>query len=211
LHVQLDLATGDVQLINTSREALAHAKVDADVYALDGKLLLHRDATLDAPSDDVTQALHLDLAPLLGDTTVLVHLALHGRDGALLSQNLYWRAASDAGYRALNSLANANVTLTAEEASADTAQPGRSVVVHLKNTSTVAALNTKLTVFDVTGVAEAEVLPAFYSDNYISLLPGEQRTVTIEMPRAASQQVIRVRLRGWNLMPASADIGHAVR
>jgi hypothetical protein len=206
LHVQLDLATGDVQLINTSREAIAQAKVDADVYALDGKLLLHRDATVDAASDDVTQALHLELAPLLGDTTVLVHLALHGRDGALLSQNLYWRAASDAGYRALNTLAKADVALTVKDAAATA---GRSITVHLKNTSAVAALNSKLTVFYAGGTEEAEILPAFYSDNYISLLPGEERTVTIEMPRAASQQVIRVRLRGWNVTPASAEIGPA--
>ncbi|HUY80614.1 MAG TPA: hypothetical protein VMU92_02720 [Acidobacteriaceae bacterium] len=31
------------------------------------------------------------------DTTVLVHLALHARSGKLLSENFYWRAASDAG------------------------------------------------------------------------------------------------------------------
>jgi beta-galactosidase/beta-glucuronidase len=216
LHVQLDLATGDVQLINTTRETLAQAKVDADVYALDGKLLLHREAMLDAAVDDVTQALHLDLAPLLGDTTVLVHLALRGREGALLSENLYWRAASDAGYLALDSLASANVTLAAEEAPASAAESGRSgrsIVVHLKNTSAVAALNSKLTVFYVSSGSsnpeESEILPAFYSDNYISLLPGEQRTVTIELPRADSRGAIRVRLRGWNVTPASADVGQA--
>jgi hypothetical protein len=203
LHVQLDLATGDVQLIDTSREALAQARVDADVYALDGKLMLHRDAIVDAASDDVTQALHLDLAPLLGDTTVLVHLELHAREGALLSQNLYWRAASDAGYRALNALAKADVQLTVEEVAAT---PGRSITVCLKNTSIVAALNSKLTVFYAGAAEEDEVLPAFYSDNYISLLPGEQRTVTIDLPRADSSRAIRVRLRGWNVKPASADV-----
>lgn len=203
LHVQLDLATGDVRVINTSREGLAKAKVDADVYALDGKLLLHRDATLDAASDDVTQALHLDLAPLLGDTTVLVHLALHGRDGVLLSQNLYWRAASDAGYRALNALAKANVALAVEDPAA---RSGRSITVHLKNTSAVAALNSKLTLLYAGGAEEAEVLPAFYSDNYISLLPGEQRTVIVDLPGAESKRAIRVRLRGWNVTPASTEI-----
>jgi hypothetical protein len=217
LHVQLDLATNDVHVINTTRNPLPRAKVYADVYALDGKLLLHREATLDATSDDVTQALHLDLAPLLGDTTVLVHLALHSRDGALLSENLYWRAASDAGYRALNSMASADVALTVEDASAPAGSPGRSIIVPLKNTSAVAALNIKLTAVytrNTSGesaeggaIEEPEVLPAFYSDNYISLLPGEQRTVTIDLPRADSKRAIRVRLRGWNLTPAIADVG----
>ncbi|WP_263374852.1 glycosyl hydrolase 2 galactose-binding domain-containing protein [Granulicella aggregans] len=200
LHVQLDLATNDVQVINTTREALQNAKVDADIYALDGKLLLHRDATLDAPANDVEQALHLDLAPLLGNTTVLVHLALHRPDRTLLSQNLYWRAASDTGYRALNSLAASALTLTAVETSAPS---GRSIKVHLKNTSAVAALSSKLTTFYDDG---SEVLPAFYSDNYISLLPGEERTVTIDLPRADKKQAIRVKLRGWNVTPASAEL-----
>ena len=201
LHVQLDLATNDIQVINTTREALLNAKVDADVYALNGKLLLHHDATVGAPANDVKQALHLDLAPLLGDTTVLVHLALHGPDGMLLSQNLYWRAASDAGYLALTTLAASALTLTAEESS--TVQ-GRAIKVHLKNTSAVAALNSKLTTFYAAD--GSEVLPAFYSDNYISLLPGEERTVTIELPQASKKQAIQVKLRGWNVTPASADL-----
>jgi hypothetical protein len=216
LHVQLDLATGDVQLINTTRDPLRGARVDADVYALDGKPLLHREATLDAPADDATQALRLDLAPLLGDTTVLVRLALRGRDGAPLSENLYWRAASDAGYRALNSLPNADVALLAESAPAKAASPGRSILVHLKNRSAVAALNAKLTAVyesaepgNAAAEEEPEVLPAFYSDNYISLLPGEQRAVTIDLPRADGKRAIRVKLRGWNLKPASADVGLA--
>jgi hypothetical protein len=215
LHVQLDLATSDVQLINTTRETLPQARVDADVYALNGKLLLHREATLDAASDDVTLAMRLDLAPLLGDTTVLVHLELHGRDGAPLSQNLYWRAASDAGYRALNSLAQADVTILVDEAPAPAGPPGRSILVHLKDTSVVAALNTKLTVLYAPSTSgateESEILPAFYSDNYISLLPGEQRTVTVDLPKADSKRAIQVKLRGWNLAPASASVGRTGR
>jgi hypothetical protein len=207
LHVQLDLATNDVQLINTSREPLHQGKVDADVYALDGKLLLHREATVDAAMDDVTQGLHLDLAPLLGDTTVLVHLALHGRDGALLSQNLYWRAASDAGYRALDTLAKADVKLGVEEMSAVTGVSGRAIKVHLTNTSSVAALNTKLTL--VHADDGSEVLPAFYSDNYLSLLPGEQRDVTVDLPRTDGKRALRVKLRGWNVAPAAVEVGHA--
>jgi hypothetical protein len=200
LHVQLDLATNEVEVINTSRAALRGAKVDADVYSLGGKLLLHRDAVVDAASDDVTGVMRLELAPLLSDTTVLVHLAMRGGDGALVSENLYWRAASDAGYRALDSMAKAQLGVTAEEA-------GRSIVVQLKNGTGVAALNVKLTAVDrSTG---AEMLPAFYSDNYVSLLPGERRSVTIELPKVESARGMRVKLRGWNLADASVEVGAA--
>jgi hypothetical protein len=206
VHVQLDLATNDVQVINTTRDALPQVKADADVYSLDGKLLLHRDATLDAATDDVTPALHIDLAPLLGDTTVFVHLALHAQDGALLSQNFYWRAASDAGYRALDTMAPAHVTLSAHQISATELANGRRIEVRLKNTSTVAALNAKL----VTARAAdgSEILPAFYSDNYVSLLPGEERTITIDLPEMDAKQPLRLNIRGWNVVQASVDVAH---
>jgi hypothetical protein len=204
LHVQLDLATDDVQVIDTTREPLRQAKVEADIYALDGKPLLHRETTLDAPMDDATRAFHLDLAPLMGDTTVFVHLALRASDGSLLSQNLYWRAASDAGYRALDGLAKARVTLAARRTASAEAADGARIEVTLKNTSAGFALNAKLVVSNAADGAEA--LPAFYSDNYLSLLPGEERKVTIDLPGADPKQPLSVALRGWNIAPTSIRV-----
>lgn len=200
LHVQLDLATNDVEVINTSRASLQGATVNADVYSLDAKLLLHREAKLDAVADDVTAAMRLDLAPLLGDTTVLVHLSLRDADGKPLSENLYWRAASDAGYRALDAMAKANLGVAAKAY-------GKSIAVELKNDGKVAALNVKLTVVDASG--ESEILPAFYSDNYISLLPGQRRNVTIDMPRAETAAGVRLLMRGWNMTPVSEAVEQA--
>jgi hypothetical protein len=200
LHVQLDLATNDVEVINTSRASLQGATVNADVYSLDAKLLLHREAKLDAVADDVTAAMRLDLAPLLGDTTVLVHLSLRDADGKPLSENLYWRAASDAGYRALDAMAKANLGVAAKAY-------GKSIAVELKNDGKVAALNVKLTVVDASG--ESEILPAFYSDNYISLLPGQRRNVTIDMPRAETAAGVRLLMRGWNITPVSEAVEQA--
>ncbi len=51
--------------------------------------------------------------------------------------------------------------------------------VTLRNTGQVAALENKLTLMHADGT---EVLPAYYSDNYVSLLPGEERVVTISLP-----------------------------
>jgi hypothetical protein len=200
LHVQLDLATNAVQVINTTRAALAGASVDADVYSLEGKVLLHREAKVEAAADDVTEAMRLELAPLLGDTTVLVKLALRGGDGKVVSDNLYWRAASDAGYRALDGMAKADVAVTAEAAGA----AGRAIVVRLKNGGSVAALQVKLTVVDAGG---AEVLPAFYSDNYVSLLPGEAREVRVEVPKVGGVGGLRVKVRGWNLGDGVVGVG----
>ena len=41
------------------------------------------------------------------------------------------------------------------------------------------------------------ILPAYYSDNYVSLLPGEERTVNVTFP--AGEEKPEIGLRGWNL------------
>jgi beta-mannosidase len=58
----------------------------------------------------------------------------------------------------------------------------------------------------------ARVLPVFYSDNYVSLLPGERRTITIE---AAAKDLggdrPLVTLDGWNVTTTARDIGADAR
>jgi hypothetical protein len=75
------------------------------------------------------------------------------------------------------------------------------VSVTLANAGSAPALNGKLTLVDAKG---GRVLPAYYADNYISLLPGERRTVEIRYPGPARAGAA-VELRGWNVSPAKAE------
>ena len=43
-----------------------------------------------------------------------------------------------------------------------------------------------------------QVLPAYFGDNYVSLLPGETRTIEIRYPTAKASSA-SVTLRGWNV------------
>ena len=47
------------------------------------------------------------------------------------------------------------------------------------------------------------MLPVYYADNYISLLPGETRQVDIAVPVG---HPARVGLRGWNVVPATGEV-----
>lgn len=46
------------------------------------------------------------------------------------------------------------------------------------------------------------LLPAYYSDNYVSLLPGESRQIEIRGPSAGQLRNAGVQLRGWNVPAA---------
>jgi hypothetical protein len=192
VHVQLDLSTYSVAVVNTTGAAAGGLTVRADVYSLENKVLLHREEKKDAAANAVGEAFKLELGPLMGDGVVLVKLGLVDTSGAVVSENFYWLGASSAAYRKLNRIGTATVAVAAR------AEKGR-VVVSLKNTGSVAALETKLTLLKTDGT---RVLPAYYSDNYVSLLPGETRQIAIESASGATQ----VGVRGWNVGTAVVSV-----
>ncbi|MGA7914128.1 MAG: sugar-binding domain-containing protein, partial [Candidatus Acidiferrales bacterium] len=201
LHIQLDLSNYEVAVVNTTAAAAAGLSLDASVYSLGNKLLLHHQEQKDAGADAVTDGFKLDLGSVMGDDVVLVKLELHGADGKLVSQNLYWLAEESPSYRELGRLPN--VTLSA---SADAARTGDTVGVHvrLQNNGNAVALQNKLTL--VNSSDGSRILPAYYSDNYVSLLPGETREIEIEYPAAAAKGAAQVAMRGWNLVPQTIHV-----
>jgi hypothetical protein len=192
-HVQLDLSDYSVAAVNTTTEAQPGVTITANVYSLDNKSLLQHQEQRDLAANAVTAGFKLDLAPLMGNGVVLVKLEMRNSAGQLLSANLYWLGATGASYRQLNQLPGA--TITASARMSRTGDTGK-VVVQLQNKGVAAALQTKLTLVNADG---SRILPAYYSDNYVSLLPGESREVEIEYPASAASGQPHVNLRGWNL------------
>ena len=195
LHVQLDLSNYDVAIVNTTNDAQTGLTVVADVYSLDNKLRLHHEEKRDAPADVTTDGFNLDLAPLLSsEQIVLVNLQLRDASGTILSRNLYWLGAQNSSYRRLNHLAAATLSATASSTrDGDNVR----VLVLLRNTGTVASLENKLTL--VNAGDGSRILPAYYTDNYVSLLPGESREIEIEYPAKSATGAPQLTLRGWNL------------
>ncbi|MDE1149873.1 MAG: beta galactosidase jelly roll domain-containing protein [Azospirillaceae bacterium] len=200
LHVQLNLPDNGITVVNNTREARKGLSLRTRAYTVEGKQLLDKSQAVDAPADAATLVQHLDLAAdIQANGLVMVELLLSDANGTL-SQNVYWRANDDAGNRRLNDLSPQPVTIAAT-----TEKAGEEVRVRvtLANTGGVPALMGKLTLLNADGT---RLLPAYASDNYISLMPGEQRQVTIAYPAAAAHGQPQVALRGWNIQPATAPV-----
>lgn len=103
-----------------------------------------------------------------------LRLRLTGADGALLSENLYWRGARALDYRELDALPP--VTLTTK-VSRSRAGDEQLLTAQVTNAGPAAAFAIRLQVIDSrTG---RRVLPLFASDNYFTLMQGETRPVTV--------------------------------
>ncbi len=201
LHAQLDLSNYDVAVINTTPTTAPGMTLSARVYALDNRLLLSRDLALDARANATTPAFQLELAPLFSKSTVLVKLELKNSTGEIVSKNVYWLAAEDQDYRALTRLPQTPLTATA---TATHTKDELQLHVHLQNTGTAAALQSKLTLENASD--GSRILPAYFSDNYVSLLPGESTDVDITAPADQVHGAAKVALRGWNVMPATIQV-----
>ena len=190
VHAQLNLADNSVDLINLG-DARSF-KVEVRVVSLDGKVLSDQTNQIEAAANDRTPVGKPDLDKLAEGHTVLVILKVTDSAGAPVSDNLYWWAKDEASLRELNGLPQATLTSSATVAT-DGAE--RKASVKIANSGSAPALLVKLTLKDA--ATGARILPAYYSENYVSLLPGEERTITVEYPVGQGKPAIG--LRGWNL------------
>jgi glycosyl hydrolase family 2/Ig-like domain-containing protein len=202
VHVQLDLSNYDVAVVNTTNEARTGLSIAASVYSLDNKLLLHHEEKKDMVADAVMDGFKLELAPLLTpDAVVLVKLELRNSSGDMVSENFYWLGSESSSYRRLNRLPGASVAVTAKSTRAG---DDIHLQVELRNTGTVVSLEDKLTVMNASD--GSRILPAYYSDNYVSLLPGESREIEITYPAKSANGSAQLGLRGWNLASQTVQI-----
>jgi beta-galactosidase/beta-glucuronidase/uncharacterized Zn-binding protein involved in type VI secretion len=200
VHIQLNLPDNALMVINTTRQDLAGLTAKVRVTDLAGRTLLQNEQHLASPANAATPAGKVDLDPLMANgTMVLVSMELTEANSALLSRNLYWRGRDPSAYRALNAMPAAAINLKAVSGAPQGAD--RPLTLTLTNTGKTPALAIKLTVLDKAG---ARVLPAYFEDNYVSLMPGETRTISVRVP--ANAKPASIAIRGWNTPESAAKI-----
>jgi hypothetical protein len=201
LHVQMNLPDYKVIVVNSDPYTAPRLEVRAHVTSLDNRTLADRAVVITANSNGIADAFMLDLAPLLGGGPVLVELTALNDAGVIVSRSMYWQAKQPSDYRALNAMPQVTVHATVRAAPAESAE--HAAAIDLVNSEHTAAIETKLTLFDETG---RQVLPAYFSDNYVSLLPGETRRIIAHYPADAAHGRITVKLRGWNVRPTAVTM-----
>ena len=206
VHIQFNESTsamgGHVQVINNRPEPVADAVAHVAVYNLDGSLAYEHEMKLTAEPDAAT-----DLGPIDFPATVsavhFVKLELRDKTGQLLSSNFYWHAQPDRqdDLTALNQLPMVTLTATVRR------DNNEQLSVTLNNPGPNIALMAHVQLRHKSG---KRVLPVYYSDNYVSLVPGEGTTITVgaELGDDVPEQVL-VLVDGWNVTVKPASFAGA--
>jgi hypothetical protein len=207
LHVQLNLPDNKLVVLNTTRDDHPGMTVETKIVGLDNAPLFTRTDKLDAKANRKTDLADVPLSSILAQHgAVLVELTLKDGGGSEADRNFYWRGKDEAAYRSLDQLAQTPLQMTA----AAPVRDGDDMLIRvtLANQSQVPALEAKLTLVQKNG---KPVLPAYYEDNYVSLLPGERRTINIRYAASTPADAATLNLRGWNVEPQSVKAGVSIR
>jgi hypothetical protein len=211
VHAQLDLPDFRLTVVNTTREPKRSLRLRSRVVSLENRVLLERVDKIDAPADDVVTLEPLNLKrEMEKERVVLVELTLTDSNGKQLSSNTYWESQADEDLTRLSNLPNQPLELSANAAQAPGPGPGPGqqspegaiVRITLQNRGRTPALLAKVTLLNAAG---QRVLPAYYSDNYVTLLPGESRDIDATCP-AEGSECKKVSVAGWNVAPATVEV-----
>lgn len=122
---------------------------------------------------------------------VFLSLRLVNTKKETLSDNLYWLPDAEGKYSGLNSMAAANIDVKVSQT-----EKGKVSVTLTNPAKNPVAFFNRLALVDP--VSKKRILPVFYDDNYISVLPGEQKTVVMDYTTTGHAAPL-VSLEGWNV------------
>jgi len=181
-----------VYVVNHKMEAF-RGSVHADVYDFNMKKLFSTKQTINASQEASTEiGVEIPRYPDSPEGVYFLKLRLVDNIGAQISDNFYWIPTHEslAGLEKLQ-----EVPLE------------YSIVFRTEGNETVGTVTvtnpTRQLAFFVRAVLEnmadrTEVLPVFWSDNYISLLPGESQILEVRvLTKHISGQIPVIRLQGW--------------
>ncbi|HOT54112.1 MAG TPA: discoidin domain-containing protein [Bacteroidales bacterium] len=174
LHIQWNPVYHDIEVVNLHAGLHEGIRAHAQIINTDGSVQWEKDTLVNSNEDSTVKCFGLEFPQTLSDVH-FIKLTLYGND-RILSENFYWRGLEEGNLKALHNLPKVSLdSKTKREKAGDQWK----LTTTLVNTSETPCLMVRL---KVTGNKNGErILPVFFSDNYVSLMPGESRTITMTL------------------------------
>ena len=202
---------GDKNIYINNDHLKAHKNLKAKIQVLDAesKVIYNKELSTSVGANTATLAHKM---PALDNLTSLyfVSLVLEDETGQEISRNFYWLSTKDdvmdweattwvhtpnkafADMKALRSLPRAEVNVSHHFVNTK----GEAEVTLTNNSKNIAFL---IELAFVDKASQLTLLPAFWSDNYLSLLPGETRTITYNPGAPTTSDQLELQVKGYNV------------
>jgi exo-1,4-beta-D-glucosaminidase len=221
LHIQYSYDDNSIAVVNSTYEKASGLTVTAKLYDISLEPRFSMQVQTDVDVDAVRKVLTLPAGSFNPvSPAYFVALELQSSDGKIVSRNFYWLSSKPNTYEwtkttyrftpvssyedltALQTLPDANVEATG---SLLPGPDGPVAHVLLKNSSDHLAFQIRLGIRK--SGQNADILPVFWDDNYIELMPGESRELTARyLPDAPVFGGAELTISGWNVAPATIPL-----
>jgi hypothetical protein len=193
IHIQWNMLSDTIEVVNYHAGNIPGLTAKVEIINLDGSVKWEKTASLDSPEDSMVPCFEMEYPEGL-DSTHFLRLKLL-KDIEILSENFYWRGLQEYNYKALRTLPEVKM-----ESTTQFKRQGDKwyLTTKLTNPSEYPVIMVRLKV--VRTNTRDRILPVIYSDNYVSLMPGEQRTIIMELENAdARGEKPAVVIEGFNV------------
>jgi mannosylglycoprotein endo-beta-mannosidase len=207
LHVMYNPVDSMVTLVNNGFETKRDMMLVVDAYDMAGKKTPVTQVIVEINPSSSKRYLPINgLVKQLGKQQgMFLSLQLQDLNKRVISNNFYWLPDAKGEYSGLQRMAKTTVGVTAKQTTS-----GKIAVTLTNPANAPVAFFNRLAL--VNPKTQKRILPVFYSDNYVSVLPGESKTVTLDYTPSPEVPAPVVSLEGWNvakqLVPVASGPAH---
>lgn len=198
VHVMYNPTDGMVTIVNNSFSAQRDLMLSVRFYDISGKDSFVTQVFTYVEPSSVKRILSVkELKDKLAkDMGVFLSLQLLDEKKQVVSDNFYWLPDETGGYTGLQSLPKAPLKVKATSIGKGKVQ----VTLNNDENMPVAFFN-RITLLDAK--KKERVLPVFYSDNYISVVPGGEKKIIVECEHADK---LLIAVEGINVSPLEVPV-----
>ncbi len=186
-HIQLNAHDFSVSVINSTHAKLSGVRVKAQVRNIDMSTAWEYEGTVDVNADSYKEVVRI---PRNGEYSYnyFVKLELEDAGGNLISDNVYWFYSQHSSLILLPELRK-----TPLEYDYSVRKDGKEYVIDvtLHNSTDKPALMKRVSVTDDSG---KDVAPVFWSDNYVTLFPSENKTLSARVAESDIKGKVMIRI-----------------
>jgi mannosylglycoprotein endo-beta-mannosidase len=199
VHIMFNPTDSTVSAVNNTFVDLKHVTATITLYDMAGTATPVTTLIKDIPQSGVISLLDIKKEVAAAATAKGAFLALKLIDAnkKVISDNIYWLADKTGEYSGLNEIAASKLTVTAKQVA-----KGKIAVTLTNPMQAPVAFFNRVSL--INPQTKERMLPVFYSDNYVSVLPGGQRVVVIDYNLPVVNP--KVSVRGWNLVERLVEV-----
>ncbi|HTI11335.1 MAG TPA: glycoside hydrolase family 2 TIM barrel-domain containing protein [Puia sp.] len=194
LHVQFDPVENMVMIVNNTFNFHRNMMLEVKTYDKEGKEKLLTQVYEEIGPSTVRKYVGIggQLNKLRKDEGGFLSLRLLNEKRQPISENFYWLPDATGQYSGLQHMATAGLKVEARKSG-----QGRIDVTLTNPTGNPVAFFNRVALIDPR--TKKRLLPVFFSDNYVSVVPGASKTLTLEYRPSPDSPSPVVTVKGWNV------------